>query len=522
MKQLFALAIALTTQLHAQTPELLVQLHPQQALRLEFPQWKTRCISSQWNIYVLSPEHDLVKADKLKQWLHNQPQVRHVQQNHPVEYRTAPSDPYYQNAQLWNIDKIGLPDAWQHTTGGNTATGDTIVVAIIDSGCDWQHPDLQRNIWTNAREIPNNHIDDDSNGYTDDYRGWVVYRQNDSLDAAWHGTGVNGIVGAMGDNGIGTVGINWNIRLMQISANPASSGITEANVLEAYDYAATMRRRYNQTAGQEGAFVVATNASFGIDFAKASDHPIWCSVYDSLGQLGIINIASTTNRDNDVDDKGDMPTTCISEFLITTTATTRTDRRSGGYGKRSIDLAAPSSVFTTQPNNTYTTLGGTSAAAPHVTGAAALLYAYPNARWAAQHRDQPSQSARMVKHVLLQTVQQLEELNAQTVSKGRLHVGRAMNYLHEFYSTPERNDLLTVYPNPTKNELNIRWATQQAGEIPCTIYNNMGQIVWSQTINVAFAQTNFTTISCEKWASGLYFVQICVGSEKFSTKFIKY
>lgn len=170
------------------------------------------------------------------------------------------------------------------------------------------------NIWYNRRETPNNGIDDDNNGYVDDYRGYDVrFGGNAAGNLGFHGTAVNGIIGARGNNDIG-IGVNWNVKLMNFS-NVA----TDAEIVTAYEYAAKMRRRYNQTNGREGAFVVATNASFGKDFEQAVDHPLWCAAYDSLGVVGVLSAAATINKNVDVDAQGDMPSTCSSEYLLVVT-----------------------------------------------------------------------------------------------------------------------------------------------------------------------------------------------------------
>ena len=160
--------------------------------------------------------------------------------------------------------------------------------------------------------------------------------------------------------------------------------IRESSIIEAYAYIWEQRKRYRLSAGAQGAYVVVTNASLGVDYANAEDYPIWCAIYDSLGREGILSVAATINKAVNVDEQGDMPTTCASEFLISVTQSTPENQlhSSSGYGATHIDIAAPGAVYAARPNDTYNTFSGTSGAAPHVTGAVALMYAYPNAKFA--------------------------------------------------------------------------------------------------------------------------------------------
>ena len=200
-------------------------------------------------------------------WQHDA--VMMCQLNHIIDQRvTVPNDPQYN--QQWQYDNDGsnggtvnadidAPEAWDITTGGLTATGDTIVVCVIDDGIDVNHSDFGDNLWVNYAEIPNNNIDDDNNGFVDDYLGWNADDNNDDIGNSngSHGTPVAGIVGAKGNNGIGVAGVNWDVKLMIVPG-----GGNEAQALAAYDYPYTMRKIYNQTNGAQGAFVVSTNASW--------------------------------------------------------------------------------------------------------------------------------------------------------------------------------------------------------------------------------------------------------------------
>lgn len=151
----------------------------------------------------------------------------------------------------------------------------------------------------------------------------------------------------------------------------------EAEAVASYTYAFEMRELYENTDGEKGAYIVATNSSFGIDFANPEDYPIWCAMYDSLGKLGILSVGSTANFSANIDIVFDMPTSCSSDHLITVTNTDKADNLlNAAYGAASIDLGAPGTlVYSTLLENSYGFLTGTSMSAPHVTGTIALLFA---------------------------------------------------------------------------------------------------------------------------------------------------
>ena len=378
-----------------------------------------RLLSERLNIWLFEIEDDKgPREDKMHRLADNK-DVRVIQNNHTnIMLREAiPNDPYFD--MQWAPAIMSLPQAWEtFTTGGVTATGDTIVVAVIDGGMDWTHEDL--NCWENRHEIPNNSIDDDGNGYVDDYRGWNAYYHNGYVGSHYHGTHVSGIVGAVGNNEKGVCGVNWNVKVMPIAG---SSG-DESIVVEAYAYALEMRARYNETHGEEGAFIVATNSSFGVDYGDPNDYPIWCAMYDEMGDVGILSCGAGPNMNVNVDEVGDVPSTCPGDYLIGITNTTSDDVKYGsaGYGVTNIDIGAPgTAIYSTTPNNGYNGSTGTSMATPQVAGTIALMYAALPEEMMQDCKDDPAHFSLIMKYHLLNGADHLPSLDGLVASGRRLN-----------------------------------------------------------------------------------------------------
>jgi subtilisin family serine protease len=352
-----------------------------------------------------------------------------VQADHLTSGRLTPDDVEF--PQQWALDQasdadIDAPEAWDLGTGGSHPDGSTIVAAIVDGGCEISHPDLADNIWTNQGEIAGNFQDDDGNGYVDDVNGWDAYADDGTLPSDYHGTHVTGIVGARGNNLNQVCGINWDVDLMTVAGSSSSTSVVSI----AYNYVLENKQLWLDTGGAEGANIVVTNSSFGIDFADCTSgtYPIWNDLYDAMGAVGILSCAATMNRNSDVDQTGDVPTGCTSDWLIAVTNTTSTDLRNSGaaYGLNSIDLGAPG----TQVRSTYTgggttNLTGTSMASPQVAGAVAFLHSVMSPALFAHYQQDPGVAVLELKQILLDTVDPLAALDGLCVSGGRLNLYQA-------------------------------------------------------------------------------------------------
>ncbi|MGZ5242953.1 MAG: S8 family serine peptidase [Bacteroidia bacterium] len=452
-----------------------------------------------WHLYIDTAENT---SDYYLQQLRQNPDILYAQYNHYISLRgKTPSDSLF--PQQWNLYNdgslpnsipgadINVSEAWKRTTGGSTANGDTIVIAVIDNGFDLQHEDLD--YWVNRHEIPFNNIDDDNNGYTDDYRGWNVFTQTDSIPKRYHGTQVAGILGARGDNLHGICGINWKVKILPV----AGSSETEAEVVAAYSYVYTLRKQYN--ANKKGAFIVCTNSSFGADHGRAEDFPIWCDMYNALGELGVLNVVSTANMNIDVDTEGDMPTSCESPYMISVTTSTTKDTKdtAAAFGKKTVDIAAPGiNIFTTQPSG-YGTESGTSMAAAHVSGSIGLLFSHSCPKLINIYTAHPSQTALYIKNVLLNSVDALQDFDEKTVSNGRLNTGKAMLALDKLCEENEALALQKIYPNPANGEATLQIYKTNPQAVKIMLVNMLGQVVFQQQtavgkVGITEEKLNFT------------------------------
>lgn len=510
-------------------------------LNLDYPGFDVKVkeqISNRINIWLVHYNTISTNADLALERVRSNKNVNIAQYNHTdivARGDTCPNDPYFDSIQ-WNMynygQNSGTPDAdidaceaWGLTTNTVTALGDTIVVAVIDDGFYLQQEDI--NFFTNRNEIPNNNIDDDGNGYVDDVQGWNVYADTSLITVSGHGTRVSGIIGAKANNGSGIAGVNWGMQILPIQG---SSGL-ESTVLKSYGYVLEMRSLYESSNGAKGAYIVTTNSSFGVDNANSSGYPLWCAFYDTLGSYGILSCAATTNNGNtNVDIDGDMPTTCISDYLITVTSTTRTDNKvnGAGVGPIHIDIGAPGGVITSPIGNTsYNSSTGTSFATPHVAGAVAFMYAVACTDYINLYKTNPDSMALEVKDAILSSSDSNSNLLGLTSSGKRLNLYKSA--LHVISNTPcsalgiETNEIdnseLTLYPNPNNGIFNFKLENLKKGKYNYIIVDIAGKIIVNKEIDVNSNQ-EIVEVNSVNFDKGVYF--LCLKSSFNFNKNIKF
>lgn len=326
----------------------------------------------------------------------------------------APDDPQYADGTQWNLNNlsgtgdINAPQGW-----GIQSTASNVVVAIVDSGIRLTHRDLAPNLWRNPREIAGNGLDDDGNGLVDDVYGINAVGSPNTTnvtDDVGHGTHVAGIIGAVGNNGLGVAGVAWRVQLMACKFLDSTGNGYISDAVECFDYA-----RLN------GAKII--NASFGsTNYSSALDAAV-----NACRSAGIIVVASAGNDGANNDTTGSYPANLGVVYgrdnVVAVAATDRYDQLAyfSNYGSNNVHLAAPGyAVYSTyfSSDDSYTYLSGTSMAAPHVSGALALM----RARYPLENYQQ------LIKR-LLEAVDVVPALAGRCRTSGRLNLYQALaNY----------------------------------------------------------------------------------------------
>lgn len=483
-----------------------------------------RLLSNSRNIYKVSWSSEVTESE-VEAYLDQLPGIVYYHKDAPVQDRQGivPNDTDY--GLQWWLPQIKADLAWTQSTGGLSAVGDTVVIALLErQGPDFQHEDLQDGVvWVNRGEIPNDEIDNDNNGYIDDYRGINMNVGSDqhAQDLNRHASPILGIIGANTNNGLGVSAINWQSKIMVLSGVELIS-----QIVEGYEYVIQMRKRYEESNGADGALIVATNASFGRDNAFPGDFPAWCEMYDAMGQYGILTAAATANANIDVDQVGDLPTLCPSEFVIGITSTNREDRKAQGaaFGVENIDMGAPGvSILTTYPGNLYSLFDGTSAAAPMVSGAIGLLYAMPSEALAQGLRDDPVATGLSIKKAILDGVDRVSDLDGKTVTGGRLNIGRSMVELAKNYGEDPNGIVIgNLYPNPVSKELTYVFnSNEYSKQHEVLIFNTLGQLVMSdQNFPSVFGEDRYI-LDVSALGNGSYLLTIRDQKKVTSVRFVK-
>jgi subtilisin family serine protease len=353
-----------------------------------------------------------VSPAAMRAWAAGIDGVAGIEPDFAIRPTAVPNDPSF--TDQWGLRNTGQSGgsrggdiaavaAWDVTTGSRS-----VVVAVIDSGFDYTHPDLAANAWRNPGEVPGDGLDNDGNGFVDDVHGWDFANDDaDPMDDDGHGTHVAGTIGAVGDNGVGVTGVSWQVSIMGLKFLDAEGSGSISDAIAAISYATRMRREF-------GVNVVATNNSWG-----GADRSLALrAAIAEGGAAGILFVTAAGNDGVNGDRRANYPANEDLDAVIAVTATNRSNRLPAfaTYGPVHVDLAAPgAAIRSTVPGGGYATFSGTSMAAPHVTGTIALL-ATAN----------PAASATAIRGAILSTTRPLAALAGKTVTGGLLDAAAAV------------------------------------------------------------------------------------------------
>ncbi|MBC8132192.1 MAG: S8 family serine peptidase, partial [Deltaproteobacteria bacterium] len=307
-----------------------------------------------------------VSADEAISQLAGDATVAKAERSYLVHTYVTPNDSRY--GELWGMTKIGAPAAWDTNTGSTE-----VLVAVSDTGMDYNHPDLTTNVWTNAGEIPGNGKDDDGNGYIDDIHGWDFANSDaDPMDDHGHGTHVSGTIGGIGNNGVGVAGVNWRVKIQAVKFLGATGGGSMWGGAQTILYAAKMKAR-------------VVNASWGCLGPSCYASYIEDAI-KTLANAGGLFVAAAGNSNNDNDAYPNYPSNYAGTNIVAVAATDSNDNLASfsNRGATRVHLGAPGvGILSAIRNGGYASWNGTSMAAPHVAGAAALFFSVrPDATFA--------------------------------------------------------------------------------------------------------------------------------------------
>ena len=476
-----------------------------------------RKISKYLGYYRLSAncnDHDII--DHLK----NSSLIYNVQKSIRLDLRETPNDSLFD--QQWSRKRIDLEAFWDVTTGGRTIQNDEVVVAVLDSSFDPEHEDLADNIWVNEGEIPDDGIDNDGNGYVDDFFGKNVKEKNGNLPLGQHGTSVSGVIGAKGNNTLDIAGVNWDVKIMLFTPIEQCPDVEEA-LMYVYD----QRRLYNESNGTEGAYIVATNLSFGQSGLFAEDFPGLCMLFDDLGSVGILSIAAGPNTNTDIDVEGDLPNDCKSEYLISVTSTDFFDEKPSvrGYGKIGMDLSAPGEevVLLRQLDRVFSS-SGCSYAAPMVAGTVALLHSAMCDEFISMTKQNPGNASALLKSAVLDGVDLLSSLADITVSGGRLNAYNTLEIMSQSVCGGDSGgiseiDFISVEEGG--NDIIIRLKINSFARHTLDFFDAAGRLIMSRSIPPTTQSTyDVPGISSAYWSSGGYIARLSDGDQCDSKRFV--
>ncbi len=379
-----------------------------------------------------------------KQFSNKKKWVERVHLN-PIHAPTAvPNDPDWED--LWGKQRINCTNAWDTETGSTN-----IIVAVIDTGVDLDHPDLGANIWRNPGEagaLATNDIDDDGNGLIDDWIGWDFGRSDNNPDdngdvdydgdfsKGGHGTHCSGIIGAIGNNSNQIVGVCWNVRIMALKA---CQYFSEYNGLYLYAHNGEAAMKY---ATDNGAKV--TSNSYG----GPGDGSAYLDGVSYQNSNGVICVAAAGNDATDTDQIPYQPAgvDCPNVIAVASSDSGENLSSFSNYGETTVDIVAPgSSILSTLPGGTAGSKSGTSMAAPQIAGAAALLFSA-----------KPEINPLFCKELLLAGVEKFAAYSNKCVADGRMNIHQSLKLIDSFIITEPNKGSIWL----TEHTQTVSWLSE--------------------------------------------------------------
>jgi subtilisin family serine protease len=433
----------------------------------------------------LNPGEDpKVAKDKYKK----DPEVVYAEPNYEVSMELLPNDPSF--SLLWGLHNTGqtggtadadidAPEAWDLCTGSAD-----VVVAVVDTGVDYTHPDLASNIWINTDEIAGNGIDDDHNGYIDDVRGWDFYnKDNNPMDDNNHGTHCAGTIGGVGSNGIGVSGVMWNVKIMPLKFLSSSGSGYTSDAVSAILYA-----------NANGANVIS-NSWGGSGYST--------TLKNAIDASPAVVVCAAGNSGVNADTAPMYPAAYSSANIISVAATDSRDLKASfsNYGVTSVDVAAPGvSIYSTLKGGSYGSMSGTSMATPHVAGLAGLLKA-----------GNPALSNLEIKNLILSNCDVLPSLQGKVLTSGRINAYKALSSLQ-----PVALSLVSVSPSTGINNNQAGVTLTGTGFKPTPtvkLVGNDGTEITATGVTVISSTTITCSFDLRTKPAGFYDVQITQGGE---------
>lgn len=421
--------------------------------------------------------------------------VRYAEPDSVMQATAIPNDPRYN--ELWGLDTIQAEQAIEQLALINPQATD-VIVGVIDTGVDYNHPDLAANMWINVGEVAGNGIDDDLNGYVDDVHGWdAANNDGDPMDDHFHGTHVAGTIGAVRDNNEGIAGVTPYVRLMALKfLNSAGSG-TSSGAVELLNYVHLMKQ-------DRGIDIRLTNNSWGGGGYTQSLRDAIAASND----YGVLFVAAAGNDGRNVDDQPSYPSSYALDNIISVAATDRNDELAyfSNYGS-GVDIAAPGvDILSSYPNGAYNAISGTSMAAPHVSGAISLLFSMD-----------PSLSIVDAKDTLLNSGDIIPSLVGKTTNAARLNVYNATVFAPAIFELDINNGNITIPEGDIATvSVRLRAIPDTSDPVAVTVEKLYGDedIVISSGASLTFDQLNW-----DVWQPVTFLAQEDIGISNDSAVF---